>query len=116
VESVLHKGDAMQGYCMKCRQKREMQDVKPVTMKNGRPASRGKCPECGAKMFRIGVGAPVKSPGETMKRILPIVVLVIGAIWYFFSRPVDADEQLELDFSDVDNVGGPLKGHEEGNG
>jgi len=44
----------MQGYCMKCRKKREMKDARAITMKNGRPATQGKCPVCGTKMFKIG--------------------------------------------------------------
>ena len=44
----------MQAYCMKCRAKREMKNPKPITMKNGRPATTGTCPVCGTKMFRIG--------------------------------------------------------------
>jgi len=44
----------MEAYCMKCRTKREMKDAKPVTMKNGKPATQGVCPVCGTKMFRIG--------------------------------------------------------------
>ena len=44
----------MQAYCMKCRTKREMQNSKQITMKNGRPATQGTCPVCGTKMFRIG--------------------------------------------------------------
>ncbi len=47
-------GEPMQAYCMKCRAKREMKDSKSVTMKNGRPATQGVCPDCGTKMFRIG--------------------------------------------------------------
>jgi len=46
----------MQGYCMKCRGKKEMKDPKPVTMKNGRPATQGICPTCGTRIFRIGKG------------------------------------------------------------
>ena len=34
-------------YCVKCKAKRQMQDGERVTMKNGRPAMKGKCPECG---------------------------------------------------------------------
>ena len=49
------KGDRpMQAYCMKCRTKREMKDARPITMKNGKPATQGTCPACGTKMFRIG--------------------------------------------------------------
>jgi Zn finger protein HypA/HybF involved in hydrogenase expression len=44
----------MQAYCVKCRTKKEMNDAKAITMKNGRPATQGVCPTCGTKMFRIG--------------------------------------------------------------
>ncbi|PZC46413.1 MAG: hypothetical protein C1O27_001990 [Chloroflexi bacterium] len=44
----------MQGYCVKCRESREIKDAKSITMKNGRPATQGACPVCGTKMFRIG--------------------------------------------------------------
>ena len=44
----------MQGYCVKCRDKREIKDAKAITMKNGRPATQGVCPVCKTKMFRIG--------------------------------------------------------------
>jgi len=43
----------MIGYCMKCKAKREMKDVKETTMKNGRKASKGVCTKCGTKMFKI---------------------------------------------------------------
>jgi hypothetical protein len=43
-----------EGYCMKCRQKREIKDAKKITMKNGKPATQGSCPVCGTKVFRIG--------------------------------------------------------------
>jgi hypothetical protein len=44
----------MEAYCLKCREKREMRDPQPVTMKNGKPATTGTCPVCGTKMYRIG--------------------------------------------------------------
>jgi len=47
-------GKSMQAYCVKCRDKREMKEPKAVTMKNGRSATRGICPICGTKMFRLG--------------------------------------------------------------
>jgi hypothetical protein len=31
-----------------------MKDAKVITMKNGRPATKGVCPVCGTKMFKIG--------------------------------------------------------------
>ena len=45
---------ATTGYCVKCRTKREIVKPEQVTLKNGRPAVKGTCPECGTKMFRIG--------------------------------------------------------------
>ena len=47
-------GLAMKGYCMKCRNEREMKDTKAVKMKNGKPATKGICAACGTKMYRIG--------------------------------------------------------------
>ena len=41
-------------YCVKCRTKREIKDPQEVTLKNGRPAVKGTCPECGINVFRIG--------------------------------------------------------------
>lgn len=43
----------MQAYCVKCKSKKEMNDEKKVTMKNGRSAMKGKCPDCGTSLFRI---------------------------------------------------------------
>lgn len=46
-----------EGYCVKCKAKREMQDEKEVEMKGKgdtkRRALSGTCPTCGTKMFRI---------------------------------------------------------------
>ncbi|UCH11861.1 MAG: hypothetical protein JSW18_03275 [Candidatus Omnitrophota bacterium] len=42
-----------EGYCVKCKAKKEIADGKEVTMKNGRKAMKGKCPDCGTSMFRI---------------------------------------------------------------
>ena len=44
----------MQAYCMKCRKKVEIQNAQQITMKNKKPATRGVCPSCGTKVFRIG--------------------------------------------------------------
>ena len=43
----------MEGYCLKCKAKKEMKDAQKVTMKNGREAMKGKCPTCGTGMFKI---------------------------------------------------------------
>ena len=44
----------MEAYCVKCKSKREITNPTQITMKNGRPATSGTCPECNTKMFRIG--------------------------------------------------------------
>jgi hypothetical protein len=47
-------GDNMaEGYCVKCKSKREMSEAKEVTMKNGRKAMKGKCSKCGTGMYKI---------------------------------------------------------------
>jgi hypothetical protein len=49
------QGEEMpEGYCVKEKKKVEIQDPKQVTMKNGRPAIQGTCPDCGTKIFKIG--------------------------------------------------------------
>lgn len=50
----------MEAYCFKCRTKREMSDEKRVSMKNGKPATQGKCPVCGTTMYKIGGAAAAK--------------------------------------------------------
>lgn len=44
---------AEKGYCVKCKASKEMKDEQKVTMKNGRPAAKGKCPDCGTGMYKI---------------------------------------------------------------
>ena len=41
-------------YCVKCSAKKEVSNPERVTMKNGKPAMKGTCPDCGTKMFKIG--------------------------------------------------------------
>lgn len=41
-------------YCVKCKKKTEIKDPQKVTLKNGKPATKGLCPRCGTKVFRIG--------------------------------------------------------------
>ena len=42
-------------YCVKCKAKTPSRDIEAVTMKNGRPATRSICTDCGTKKFRISV-------------------------------------------------------------
>jgi hypothetical protein len=44
----------MEGYCVKCKAKREISNPQKVTLKNGKPATQGTCPVCGTKIFKIG--------------------------------------------------------------
>jgi len=44
----------VEGYCMKCKEKREMAEAVADKMANGRDCVKGKCPECNTKMFKIG--------------------------------------------------------------
>ena len=41
-----------EGYCVKCREKRQF-DGNEVELANGRRAAQGTCPTCGTKMNRI---------------------------------------------------------------
>jgi tRNA pseudouridine55 synthase len=54
IQETYLKEASMDAYCMKCRDKREIQGAKQVTLKNGRPAVEGTCGTCGTKLFRIG--------------------------------------------------------------
>ena len=43
------------GYCVKCREKREMSSPKAVFLgAQSRPATKGICPECGTNLTRFG--------------------------------------------------------------
>jgi hypothetical protein len=44
----------LEGYCLKDKKKVEMVDPQPITMKNGKPATVGTCPNCGTKIYKIG--------------------------------------------------------------
>ncbi len=46
-----------QAYCVKDRKTVEIRNPVQVTLKNGRPAVQGTCPNCGTKVFRIGKAA-----------------------------------------------------------
>jgi len=52
----------IEGYCVKCKAKRPIGDAVEEQMKNGRKAVKGKCPTCGAVMFKILGGKAVPLP------------------------------------------------------
>ena len=57
-----------EGYCVKCKAKKEIVDAVEETMKNGRKAIKGKCPTCGTVMFKIlGGKASTAAPPEASK-------------------------------------------------
>lgn len=45
---------AIEAYCMKCKEKKEMRDPVEGTTKNGKPITKGTCPACGSTICRIG--------------------------------------------------------------
>ena len=52
-----------EGYCMKCKVRREMRDEKRVRTKNGRSGISRMCNLCGGKMFKM-VGGGAKATGK----------------------------------------------------
>jgi Zn finger protein HypA/HybF involved in hydrogenase expression len=50
-----------EGYCVRCKAKKPIAEAVEETMKNGRKAVKGKCPTCGAVMFKILGGKAVST-------------------------------------------------------
>lgn len=44
----------VEAYCVKDKMKVEIKNPQKVTLANGKPATKGVCPNCGTKVFRIG--------------------------------------------------------------
>lgn len=44
----------MEAYCVKCKEKKEMAEPADCLTKNGKPMVKGKCPDCGTVICRIG--------------------------------------------------------------
>ena len=53
-----------EGYCVKCKAKKEITDGIEEVMKNGRKAIKGKCPTCGTVMFKILGGKAATPPNS----------------------------------------------------
>jgi Zn finger protein HypA/HybF involved in hydrogenase expression len=53
-----------EGYCVKCKAKKEIAEAVEETMKNGRKAIKGKCPTCGVVMFKILGGKAAVAPAQ----------------------------------------------------
>jgi ribosomal protein S27E len=57
----------VEGYCVKCKTRKEISNGVEETMKNGRRAIKGRCATCGTVMFKILGGkavAPAPAPAE----------------------------------------------------
>jgi Zn finger protein HypA/HybF involved in hydrogenase expression len=59
-----------EGYCVKCKAKKEIINAVEETMKNGRKAIKGKCPTCGTVMFKIlgGKATAATAPEPTIPK------------------------------------------------
>jgi uncharacterized Zn finger protein (UPF0148 family) len=64
-----------EGYCVKCKAKKEIANGVEETMKNGRKAIKGKCPTCGTVMFKIlgkaGSGEPKQAKTDSTPSNIP---------------------------------------------
>jgi len=59
-----------EGYCVKCKAKKEIAEGVEEVMKNGRRAIKGKCPTCGTVMFKI-LGKVATAPKEPEAPVPP---------------------------------------------
>ena len=53
VEEDTMENEQVEAYCVKCKEKRIMQNPTDIVTKNGRSAKTGTCPVCGTKLFRF---------------------------------------------------------------
>ena len=53
-----------EGYCVKCKAKKEIANAVEEVMKNGRKAIKGICPTCGTVMFKILGGKATIPPAS----------------------------------------------------
>jgi Zn finger protein HypA/HybF involved in hydrogenase expression len=60
-----------EGYCVKCKAKKEIVDAVEEVMKNGRKAIKGKCPTCGTVMFKILGGKASSSSNSSSSNPAP---------------------------------------------
>ncbi len=60
----------MEAYCVKCKTKREISEAVADFNAVGTPVTRGKCPECGTSMYRMGnspAHAGLQKPAKKVK-------------------------------------------------
>lgn len=46
--------EPIEGYCVRCREKVEMEHTQAVWTRKGLPATQGECPLCGGAVYRMG--------------------------------------------------------------
>lgn len=65
--------EAIEAYCMICKQKTTMEHPEPIWTRRGAPGTRGVCPVCGTVVFRMG-----RTPAHTaLKRPEPVRVVEV---------------------------------------
>ena len=70
--------EELQGYCLKCKEKRIIRNPSPEWAANGSPGTRGTCPVCGGTIYKQGRTAahetlpkPAVAPRATTKKAAP---------------------------------------------
>jgi DNA topoisomerase-1 len=69
---------SLEAYCVKCKEKREIQQPEAIFNENGTPATRGTCAICGTKMYRMGrtdAHASLTPPDPDAKRQGKLVIV-----------------------------------------
>ncbi|PKO03123.1 MAG: type I DNA topoisomerase [Chloroflexi bacterium HGW-Chloroflexi-5] len=61
----------MEAYCVKCKSKREIKDAVAEFNAVGTPVTRGKCPECGTSMYRMGSTPAHEGMQKPAKKVKP---------------------------------------------
>ena len=76
---------AIEAYCVKCKAKKVMQDPVESTTKNGKPITKGKCPDCGTTICRHWRQQVAKSFEATQSRPRPaepaFFMLCVHRVW-----------------------------------
>lgn len=53
VQAAIEREGALDAYCARCKTQRPIADPRPTVTSNNRAAVRGRCAECGTKVFRF---------------------------------------------------------------
>lgn len=64
--------EQLQGYCLKCKEKRDIQSPVAEWAANGSPGTRGKCPVCGGTIYKQGytdAHATLPKPAQPARKV-----------------------------------------------